>query len=652
METFFTALWALLIGGILPIFTHRFFNAMKVGYIAITTLGCIVGLVAVVPTLMHPGITAISWPWLHIFSLSFSLDSLSAFFLLPIFFICPLTAIYTFHYMNKRHQSRRTAVNFFFFTLLNISMALVVTADNIISFALVWELMSLSSFFVVMYEYQREATRKAGYIYFVFAQAGAMLIFAALALVYSHTGSFAFAQFARIPSEAKLIVFILALIGFGSKAGIFPIHIWLPHAHPAAPSHISAVMSGVMLKMGIYGIVRFYSLLQVKDLIFGQTVLIFGIISGILGIVYALGKQDIKRILAYSSIENIGVILIGAGIGMIGSVLNNPIMAGFGFAGCLLHVLNHSIFKSLLFMSSGAVIQKTKRRRIDQMGGLMKKMPFTSKAFLVGSISISGLPPFNGFISEFLIYFAAFQGLNLKSSAFILIMLSIISLALIGGLASACFSRVIGIVFLGEPRSENAAGASECSLTMILPMMVLAFFCLVIGVFPQHFVNLAFWGLRDIHGYSTLPPDIIDGLCGNLASAARFLLGLLALTVFIRKVLYHKKIVGKGPTWGCGFTRPTMRMQYTGMSYAMSIVDFFRPFVLINTSYSDVKKIFPQSASYETKIDDIAESYLHKRFINPLLKMLSRMRWIQHGNIQLYIGYIVITIVVLMFFVW
>jgi hydrogenase-4 component B len=651
METFFTALGLLSVGGLMPLFTHRLFKWMKAGYITITTLGCTVGLYAVWGAFRQQEILTISWSWLHLFSLSFSLDSLSAFFLLPIFFICPLTAIYSFHYMNKERQAGRTAVNLFFFTLLIVSMALVVTADNIISFALVWELMSLSSFFLVMYEYQRETTRKAGYLYFVFAQAGAMLIFAAFAVAYSHTGSFAFGEFARIPATAKLAVFFLALVGFGSKAGVFPFHIWLPHAHPAAPSHISAVMSGVMIKMGIYGIIRLYSLLQADDLIFGRTVLIFGIVSGILGVVYALGKHDIKKLLAYHSVENIGIILIGAGIGMMGIAMNRPVMAGFGFAGCLLHVLNHSIFKSLLFMGSGAILQKTKSRHIDQMGGLMKRMPITGRTFLVGSISISGLPPFNGFISEFLIYFAAFQGLDLNGSTFFLMMLAIISLALIGGLAAACFSKVIGVVFLGEPRSDKAARASESGLTMTLPMVVLALCCLVIGIYPQPFVNLAFQGLHDLHGYTSVAPGIILGLSGSLALGARLFLGLLALTMVLRRAFYHKKTLADGPTWGCGFTRPTARMQYTGTSYAMSIVGFFRPFAKVNTSYSGIREIFPREATYESRVDDIAEISLNQGMIGPLLKVLGRMRWIQHGNIQLYIGYIILTIIILLFFI-
>lgn len=247
-----------------------------------------------------------------------------------------------------------------------------------------------------------------------------------------------------------------------------------------------------MIKMGIYGILRLYFVLAATDIRIGQTVLIFGMVSGVLGVLYALGKHNIKRLLAYHSVENIGIILMGAGLGMIGVAQGNTAMAGFGFAGCLLHVLNHSIFKSLLFLGAGAVIKKTGASHVDQLGGLMKRMPVTGKTFLVGSVSISGLPPFNGFISEFLVYFAAFQGLQYTQSTLLLSMMAIISLAVIGGLASFCFTKVVGIVFLGEPRTEMARRASEGGMAMTMPVVLLAGACLLIGVFPASFITLTF----------------------------------------------------------------------------------------------------------------------------------------------------------------
>jgi hydrogenase-4 component B len=648
MDTFLLSLTVLFAGGLFSLLSCRQFSLMKAGYIAITVAGCLIGLYAIIEPLQGTEVVTFSRKWLSIFTLSFSLDSLSAFFLIPIFAICPLAVLYSFHYMDNARQSGRIGLNYFSFTLLIISMALVATADNIISFALVWELMSLASFFLVMHEYQKEETRRAGYIYFIFTQAGAMFIFAAFALAYSHTDSFDFTAFAAMPANIKLIVFFLALVGFGSKAGIFPLHIWLPHAHPAAPSHISAVMSGVMIKMGIYGIIRLYSILDVTDVVFGQVVLTFGMISGVLGVVYALGKHDLKQLLAYSSVENIGIILIGAGIGMIGIASDNMVMASFGFAGSLLHVLNHSIFKSLLFLGAGAVLQQTGTRHIDRLGGLTKRMPIAGKTFLVGSISISGLPPFNGFVSEFLIYYGAFHGLVLQGSSFIFTMLAIIALAIIGGLAATCFTRVVGVIFLGEPRSEKAENARESGFTMTVTMVMLATFCLIIGIFPDFFVRVVFMGMKNIGTLTLVATADVEVITGNLAFAARLFLAIFLFSTLLRKLLYLQKVVDRGPTWGCGFTQPTVRMQYTAASYAMSVVDFFRPFVRTQTRYSGMSRIFPGKTVYETRVGDIAEITLVDRFVSPLLYLLGKLRWIQHGHIQLYIGYIIVTIIVLL----
>jgi len=651
MNTFFLSLAVIACGGVLPLFMRRHFTFMKAGSIALVAAGCLLGLFDALSVLLHPGVAAtFSLPWLHIFTLSFQMDSISAFFLVPIFIISPLAVLYSFHYLEKPEQSMRTAINYFFNAILIGSMALVACADNIPTFALAWEIMSLSSYFLVVYDFQNKNTRKAGYLYFIFAQGGAMFLFAAFAVIYSHTGSFGFAEIMTIPDAAKLTVFILALIGFGSKAGIFPLHIWLPYAHPAAPSHISAVMSGVMIKMGIYGIVRIYALLGTPSLLFSQIVLVAGMITGVLGVVYALGNQDVKKLLAYSSVENIGIILIGLGIGMTGAATGSQAMAFFGFAGAFMHVFNHSIFKSLLFMGAGAVLHKTKIRSIDQLGGLLKRMPTTGRTFLVGSLAISGLPPFSGFIGEFLIYYGSFQGLHLHRTSFILSVLAIVSLAVIGGLATACFTKVFGLAFLGEPRGEAAANAKEGGITMQLTMIVLAIACLVIGVLPEPFVRLAFKGIGDLQLAGNYDPDTFIDLLGNLSKTAGLALALFLGISILRKMLYWRKEIGAGPTWGCGFTRPTVRMQYTGTSYADSIVDFYSPFVPVKRVYAGIRKIFPGYKTYQTEVIDIAENKIHEMIIKPFFHLLQMLRWIQHGNIHLYIAYIVATIIVMLLF--
>lgn len=648
MNFFLLSLAIIIAGGAIPLLTYRQFVLTKCIYIGVTTIGCITGLYSILSATSHPESLAWSWPWLHLFTLSFSFDSLTFFFLLPIFLICPLAAIYSFFYFERAENSFKTAVSYFFTNILIVSMALVTAAENMLSFALVWELMSISSYFLVMYEYKKAETRTAGYLYFMFAQAGALLIFSAFGVIFSHTGSLDFSQVAAIPDSAKLIVFFLAFFGFGSKAGMFPLHIWLPHAHPAAPSHISAIMSGVMIKMGIYGILRVYFILAATDIRIGQVVLIVGMVSGLLGVLYALGKRNIKRLLAYSSVENIGIILMGAGFGMIGVAKGNHLMAGFGFAGCLLHVLNHSIFKSLLFLGAGAVIKRTGLSRIDQMGGLMKRMPVTGKTFLAGSVSISGLPPFSGFVSEFLVYFAAFQGLKYNHLNLLLSIMAIVSLAVIGGLATFCFTKVVGIVFLGEPRSEKARQATDGGLALTIPMSLLAFACFVIGVFPASFIDLAFGGLADISLLGQVDARLIKTLGANLAMATRLFLVMFLAVVLCRKLLYFRKEITAGPTWGCGFTKPSPRIQYTGTSFSRSVVDFFRPFALSRETNVRLEKIFPEQTGYASWVDDVAEIGMKHFLVLPLLSLLGKFRWIQHGKVQLYIGYIIVAILVLL----
>ncbi|MCD6533847.1 MAG: hydrogenase [Deltaproteobacteria bacterium] len=651
MDTLFVALALILAGGVAGLCLARQFTFMKLVTIATTSVGCGIGLVFTLPRLLSGvAVPAVSYRWLHIFTLSFNVDSIALFFLLPIFLISPLALLYSFNYLENREKKIRVGVNYFFFAVLVASMALVVMATNMITFILAWEVMSLSSFFLVIYDYQVKANRQAGYLYFIFAQGGAMFIFAAFALVYSHSASFDFAGFAAIDDFTKLIAFLLILIGCGSKAGILPLHIWLPYAHPAAPSHVSAVMSGVMIKIGIYGIVRFYLLLAPTAVIFGQITIALGILSGILGVVYALGQHDIKRLLAYHSVENIGIILLGLGVGMLGAASGNKTMAAFGFAGGLLHVLNHSLFKSLLFMGAGAVIQQTGTAMIDRLGGLLKKMPLTGKCFLVGSISISGLPPFNGFISEFLIYYGAFYGLSLSGVSFIFSALVIISLAIIGGLAATCFSKVVGIVFLGEPRDVSVPSASEAGSSMVLAQVVLAVTCFVIGVWPDYLVRAAFHASRAIPVIADFEVTRVMPIMVNVSRTAALFLFLLVVVTVVRKLFYVAKDSSQAGTWGCGFTQPTVRMQYTGTSYADSVLDFFRPFVKIQKKYAGINNIFPEGVSYDTHTEDIFASGLNRFIARPITSLLERLHWIQHGNIHLYIGYIVLTIMVLLCF--
>ncbi len=650
MDLFFISEILIVFGGVAALFLIKQFSMMKGSSVFFICIGCLLGLYNSISMLMGETVFA-SFKYLNVFSLSFKVDGLSAFFLAVIFIVSFLGTLYSYHYLSNPKKALRIAVNYLFFSLLIASMALVVTANNMITFMFSWEIMSLSSFFLVVYNYEEEANRKAGYLYFVFSQIGAMFILAAFGLIYGYTGNFAFALNGELPESVKILVFVLSFIGFGSKAGVFPFHIWLPHAHPAAPSHISAVMSGVMIKTGIYGILRMYALLDLHTPVLGNIVLVFGMVSGILGVVYALGQHDLKRLLAYHSVENIGIILIGIGLGMIGVAYGNPTMAVLGFAGGLLHVLNHALFKSLLFMGAGMVLHKTGTRSIDRLGGLLKKMKITGTTFLIGSLAISGLPPFNGFVSEFFVYLGGFNGISMDRTPFVLCLLAIISLAVIGGLALACFTKVVGVVFQGEPRSKVAEDVNEDGLTMLVPMGILAALCAIIGIFPEIFIRLSIKGIPALGlGYSQISLAPYIEMTGNITRYTALFLATFLIIFAIRTLLYRGKETTQSGTWGCGFTQPTVKMQYTGSSYAASILEFFKPFAPLKEDHPAIQGRLPAKTHYHSHIDDIAERHLDK-ITRPITFMFDKLRWIQHGDIHLYIGYILLAIILLLFFV-
>ena len=653
MDLFFLAVLIVLAGGVVPfILLKSRFVLMKAAASFGIAVGGLIGLIDAVYKLAQSVDVADTLSFQYAFQLAFRMDGLAAFFLIAIFAISALAAVYSFHYMDDPKTSVRVASHYLFFSLLVASMALVVTAANMITFMLCWEIMSLSSFFLVVHRYEYDENRRAGYLYFVFSQVGAMFILAAFGVIYAYTGVFGFDEAAILPQTAKLLVFILAFVGFGSKAGVFPFHVWLPHAHPAASSHISALMSGVMIKTGIYGIIRIYTVLDWHAALFGEIVVVAGMVSGILGVVYALGQHDIKRLLAYHSVENIGIILIGIGLGMIGVSNGNPVMAFLGFGGGLLHVLNHALFKSLLFMGAGMVLHRTGTRTIDMLGGLIKKMRITGTTFLVGSLAISGLPPFNGFVSEFLIYMGGFRGIALGQIDFALSLLAIISLAVIGGLALACFTKVVGVVFQGEPRSRAAEEVDEKGASMLVPMVLLAGACLVIGIFPNAFAGMALKAAETLQlGYGRIPLTPFLNLTTNITWTALFFLTVLLLVLAWRILLYHGKTVTASGTWGCGFTRPTVKMQYTGSSYASSILAFFGPLAPLEEDHPPIKGLFPRKTHYHSRVHDIAERHMDRLIVNPVLAAFEKLRWLQHGDIHLYIGYILLAIVVLLFFV-
>ncbi|MCX6013598.1 MAG: proton-conducting transporter membrane subunit, partial [Chloroflexi bacterium] len=498
-------------------------------------------------------------------SIAFAIDKLSAFFIFVISLITLFCSIYSIGYVKHFYKKYSIGSLGFFYHLFIAGMLLVVTASNGIIFLVVWEIMSLASYFLVIYDRNDQKNIKAGFQYLVMTHIGTAFIIIAFILLYKFTGSFDFEAIkygnTLVPSAIKDIVFVLAVIGFGTKAGIIPFHIWLPGAHPAAPSHVSGLMSGVMIKTGIYMMIRiFLDILQPVPVWWGLTILIIGSISALLGVLYALTEHDIKRLLAYHSIENIGIILLGLGSAITFSSLNMPSLALLGLVAALFHILNHATFKSLLFLSAGSVINETHTRNMEEYGGLIKYMPATAIFFLIGSMAISALPPFNGFFSEWLTFQTLFQGISaLDLTAKWIFMVSAGALAFTGGLALACFVKAFGVTFLARPRSGEVQHAKESSIFLCVGMGALAVATLLFGLFSGYVtaslekIGRDFNIFRNIPSFTSISPA--RGLAvGNFAFISVPALFVIFLVVFVIVWLATKYIINKGQKVRTGAT--------------------------------------------------------------------------------------------------
>jgi formate hydrogenlyase subunit 3/multisubunit Na+/H+ antiporter MnhD subunit len=426
-----------------------------------------------------------------------------------------------------------------------------------------------------------------------------------------------------------------------------PFHVWLPEAHPAAPSHVSAVMSGVMIKTGIYGLVRVISLLGPPPLWWGWLLIGVGLTSGVLGVLLALAQHDLKRLLAYHSVENIGIIALGLGVGLLGWSTGSTFLMVTGFGGGLLHVVNHALFKGLLFLGAGAVLHATGTLNLERLGGLSKRMPRTSFAFLVGAVAICGLPPLNGFVSELLIYVGAFRGAGASSPAVVVPTLAVLAgLALIGGLAAACFTKAYGIVFLGEPRTE--VEAHDPGPAMRLPMLVLIAACGAIGLGAPLLVPHLGGVVASVTGLplSDLAPLLVEPArwlaVSSVASLA--LLGLVGALALLRRRLLSRRTVGLAGTWDCGYVAPTARMQYTASSFAQPLLRLFQRALHTRVHLKAPETLFPAEASLETHTPDLASEGLFRPLFAGLEGVLARLRSLQQGRVQVYVLYIVLTI--------
>jgi formate hydrogenlyase subunit 3/multisubunit Na+/H+ antiporter MnhD subunit len=556
------------------------------------------------------GPTEHTWRWsMPGASLTLRVDALSAVFLFPVLALPALGSIYGLRYWPQAERGAQAVRLQLFFGLVTGAMTVVCVAANAMLFLAAWEVMALSGFVLVLTEHERPETQRSAFVYLAAAHAGNLALFALFSLLRRQAGSFEFAAMARLDAGAPLAgwVFALALLGFGLKAGLVPLHFWLPGAHAAAPSHVSAVMSGVLLKTGIYGLLRVTGFFETPPIAWGGWLLVAGVVSGVLGVAFALAQHDMKRLLAYHSVENIGLIAMGLGLAMLGRSTGDPAMVVLGFSGAVLHVVNHATFKGLLFLGAGAVHHATGTRELDRLGSLGRTMPATAALFLVGAAAISGLPPLNGFASEWLVYLASFRSLaRPAASATSLAVLTAPALALVGGLAAACFAKVFGTVFLGQPRSPAALQGHEPRPAMLLPMAVLAAACAVIGLFP------ALW-LPALTRAAAEWAGVADGsLLGPAEAAAQAawrisLVALLLVLCVALLVLWRRRTLAAPstvPTWGCGYASPSPRMQYTGSSFAESLVLRFRWVFFPKKRVEPPAGLFPRHAAFDSHVPD------------------------------------------------
>ena len=600
-------------------------------------------------------------------NISFSLlfDPLSLFFLAVIALVSVPSAVYSIGYLRGSYSRGGTILAWSLMVAFVLSMALVVTAGNAFLFLVAWELMSLLSYFLVVFDHKHEKSVRAGTIYIVMTHIGTAFITAAFLIIYKYAGSFDLSAFKQacllMPDNVKNLVFIFLLIGFGTKAGIVPLHIWLPYAHPQALSHISSIMSGVMIKTAIYGMVRFIIfILGVNSLWWGNLVLVLAVVSCLVGVIYALMEHDLKKLLAYHSVENIGIILLGVGASMVFIKMGNPVLAVFALCAGLYHLINHAVFKGLLFLGAGAVYKATGTRNMEDLGGLIKLMPWTAATFLVGAMAISALPPLNGFVSEWLTLQAFFLGaLAVTGSYKIFLSLCAAMLALTGGLAASCFVKAFGVTFLAMPRSAHAREAKEVSLSMKSALVAMSIFTVMLGLAASLVIKVLVVVSGCATGVDTAGMNFTLNNFTLAPQAGTYLsVPLIALAlIFVFGAAWAlagtgRKRVCEGKTWGCGYYNLDSRTEYTATAFSKPFRIAFSFFLLPYTKTEKIRESFyhVKSFKYEVFTTPVFRRYIYEPALNVIVKTAQAMRRIQPGSIHVYIAYIFITILALIIF--
>lgn len=661
MSYLLVGLGCFLAGGFAALFASRNQDrAIRCG-VAGAVAGCLAGLWPALQTLLGGGAGTVRLLW-NVPGGEFyiRLDALSAFFLLPIFVLGPLAAVYGGVYMRAFRDRKSMGSHWFFFNLFLLGMTLVLLARQALLFLVAWEVMSLSAFFLVTFEHEKKDVRTAGWIYLIAAHVGAAVLLILFLLLGRQAGSLDFDRFMAIGPGLSpvlaLVVFVLAVVGFGTKAGLVPFHIWLPEAHPAAPSHVSALMSAVMIKVGIYGILRMMMLLGHPVGWWGPVLVVIGLMGALTGVSLALFQRDIKRALAYSSIENIGLIILALGVGLWGLTRGNTLVAMLGLAGGLLHVWNHAMMKCLMFLGAGSVLHGAGSKDMERLGGLMKRMPVTGGVMVVGALAIAAVPPLNGFVSEWLIYLSMLNGgLHSSGMSQIMLLLAVGVLALVGGMALICFVRLIGIVLLGTARTAGAAHAHESSRWMTAPMALLAACCSAAALYPLGLIRL-FSGVAE--SVFAIPAGALVSTLQSPASPLT-VLGVMNATVWLVMAsvalllvsILRQRRVAQDVTWGCGYLASTPRIQYTGQSFSELLVTRLFPRAMRpKISVVAPEGVFPSTGKMSTGYPDTLSRVLYQPFFEWSMGRLTRLRWMQQGNIQYYMMYFVV--ILLVAFAW
>jgi formate hydrogenlyase subunit 3/multisubunit Na+/H+ antiporter MnhD subunit len=588
-------------------------------------------------------------------SLVFTIDSLSGFFILVTNFTMFTGLLYSRGYLDS-YRSTKSAAQFglhnFSYVWLHLSMLAVLMLRGGLPFLIAWELMAVSSFMLILFEAEQRATLKTAVNYLIQMHVGLVILIIAFLVLEARTGVMSFDALKTFFSgHNNTGLFFLFFAGFAIKAGFVPFHTWLPEAHPAAPSHVSGVMSGVMIKMGIYGIVRVLTAVQSDFYIIGIVILVVSSVTGLYGIMMAIVQTDLKKMLAYSTIENVGIIGIGIGLGCIGLGLSNPALTLLGFGGGLLHVLNHSLFKSLLFYGSGSVYKVTHTRNMEELGGLIHRMPRTAGLFLFGSMAISALPPLNGFISELLIYYGLFEGLD-AGSVFqsISMLLVILSMALIGGLSLFGFSKAFGITFLGVSRASIHFDETGITPGMLFPKLLIAAVILAAGLAPMLFLSPVLGMIASLFKIA-IPGSMVMMLIPALSKVSligMILIMMVILIMALRRIMLKPRKVSTGPTWGCGYTAGTARQQYTATSWSGSFAELANPILRGSGDLQMIhpEDLFPAKRSFNWRPRDIFGSAISWLTGMSMLG-LKKIARLQTGNIQHYILYAFVFILII-----